>query len=78
MTIRHSASAAKFAALFFALFFGSLTWFAASTSAAPSAPVPCAPGAADCYAAVSDQALPAATDAPADVPASQPLEGAAR
>jgi hypothetical protein len=51
------------AVLFFALFFGSLTWFAGSTSAATT-PAPCAPGAAACAAAVKDRAASAATDVP--------------
>ena len=62
MTTRRNASTARIAVLFFALFFGSLTWFAAESSAASDTPVPCAPGAADCYAAVEKTASPAATD----------------
>jgi len=61
---RRSNKAANFAVLVFALFFGSLTWFAATTSAATSTPVPCAPNSASCFAAVDSDAAPAATDLP--------------
>ncbi|MCB0862538.1 MAG: lytic murein transglycosylase [Solirubrobacterales bacterium] len=64
MTKRRNASAATQAVVFFLLFFGSLTWFAAGTSTAAGTPVPCAPGAAGCYASVDGKAAPAATDVP--------------
>ncbi|MDQ5894943.1 MAG: hypothetical protein QG596_1204 [Actinomycetota bacterium] len=46
------------------LFFGSVTWFAKSNSAAASTPVPCAPGSASCFAAVADQPAKPAADTP--------------
>lgn len=64
---RRIIPAAILAALFFALFFGSLTWFASGTSVASETPVPCAPGSATCYAAVQSQAgsqVTASQDAP--------------
>ncbi len=70
-----STPAAKFAVLFFALFFGSLTWFVAHTAAASSTPVPCAPGAASCLAAVDGQTAPAATDVPVTPSAGTDMTG---
>jgi len=61
---RRSTATAISAVLFFTLFFGSLTWFVASTSAATGTPVPCAPGAESCYAAVDTPSNAAATDVP--------------
>jgi hypothetical protein len=72
MTTRRIAPTAKFAVLFFALFFGSLTWFAANSSVARSTPVPCAPGSASCYAANGNEATPAATDLQTAAPATTP------
>ncbi|MCB0870478.1 MAG: lytic murein transglycosylase [Solirubrobacterales bacterium] len=71
MTKRRNAPTATIAVLFFALFFGSLTWFAAQSSAASNTPVPCAPGVADCYATIDKEAAPAATD----VATSEPNSG---
>ncbi|MCB0856554.1 MAG: lytic murein transglycosylase [Solirubrobacterales bacterium] len=72
MTTRRIAPTAKFAVLFFALFFGSLTWFAANSSVARSTPVPCAPGSASCYAANGNETTPAATDLQTAAPATTP------
>lgn len=72
MSTRRIAPAAKLAVLFFALFFGSLTWFAGNSSIARSTPVPCAPGSASCYAASGNEATPAATDLPTAEPATTP------
>jgi len=61
--------AAIFAVFVFALIFGSLTWFAAGTSSAGAAPVPCAPGTSSCDSSsrsngsgsIIDSPTPAAT-----------------
>ncbi|HMY26611.1 MAG TPA: lytic murein transglycosylase [Solirubrobacterales bacterium] len=73
MTTRRDAPAATVAVLFFTLIFGSLTWFAASSSEAATTPVPCAPGSASCFAAAEGKAAPAATDVPTS-PATTPVQ----
>lgn len=72
MTTRRTTPAAITAVAVFALVFGSLTWFAASTSAASDAPTPCAPGSASCLAANETKPLPAASDPQTSPPTSTP------
>ncbi|MBN8868166.1 MAG: lytic murein transglycosylase [Solirubrobacterales bacterium] len=61
---RRSSATARFAVLFFALFFGSLAAFAQATAAPSGTPAPCAPGSISCLAAVDATKAPAATDLP--------------